>query len=305
MNKKYNKTNNKRWVNSKPKQKNPHFTQVENDSLSSPVSAKFFKNPFRVTNFEKQEFFDFLQEFEKHTLRLERRKGKLNSLNDREKFSLYRFYQKRQKLKKEAEYLESQRKYFKKFEGALGPNFQKITKDFRLDPYSQKYQINSMFRFKSLHRKKVKLDRSYRMWFRKPHIRTNQRPVNRWAFVLAHFFKHFYKLNYFMTQVNYISSVSDANQKINYKRLTKNNSNVKSSASVSAGDLVVYNKRLFDLEDMLNSKKMRSHLNTFLEEDDYVQGAVALKNATELSREDTLSLNIPSTRFTDINFLRK
>lgn len=306
MNKKHNKTNNKRWIDFK--KTDSHSVKPAKNFLDSPISAKFFKDPIRVSNRQKQEFFDFLKKYENQIVELENYENNDKTFlkNKKRKENLYKFYRTYKKIEKMIRFFHSQKKFANKYEGSLlGPDFEKQTKAFRLDPYLQKYQVNLMFRFKSLYTKKVKLDRSYRMWFRKPHIRTNQRPIDRWAFIVVNLFKHFYKLGYFMTELNYISSVAEANQKINYKRLTKNNCNVKSSASVFAGDLVLYNDNRIDLEDMLNSKQMRSHLNPFLEEDNYVQGAVVLKNAAELSREDSLLLNIPSTRFTDINFLRK
>lgn len=251
---------------------------------------------------DKDDHNQFIEEYNQYLEQYKR----LDEEDEKKDLLLYKYYLTYNRVKDLSNLARIRKGVVKNFEqGSLGPLIVKRTKLFRLDSFAEKYQVNSMFRFKSLHKKKVKLDRSYSLLFRKSHLRSNERPTDRWTFVLTNFFKHFYKLNYFMTQGNLLSSVSEASQKINYRQVIKNNRHNKSSSSIFAGDMVVYNGNGLDLDTILESKKSRSYLNTFIEEDDYTQGVIVVKDVTTLSREDTLCLNIASNRFVDINFLRK
>lgn len=187
----------------------------------------------------------------------------------------------------------------------VGLNYSRRFKFKRLNSFSIRIRPKVLRRFKNKHKKKVKLDRAFRMLFRKPHIRTEGKVSNRWDFVLKKFYKNYYNLSFVLSTLSFFKSVAEVNQNINYRCLTVNQLYPKNITNLSKGDIVEYSKRIISLEDIEEGKKHRSYFYPFIEIEDYTQTMSVVKNVNELSKEDAFLMNIASTRFTDINYLRR
>lgn len=175
----------------------------------------------------------------------------------------------------------------------------------RLNSFPIRIRPKVLRRFKNKHKKKVKLDRAYRMLFRNPHIRTKGKVSNRWDFVLKKFYKNYYNLSFVLSTLSFFKSAAEVNQNINYRHLTVNQLYPKNITNLSEGDIVEYSTKIISVEDIEEGKKHRSYFYPFIEIEDYTQTMSVIKNVNELSKEDAFLMNIASTRFTDINYLRR
>lgn len=185
--------------------------------------------------------------------------------------------------------------------------FRQALKYKRLNSFPIKFRIRKLIRKRIWHKKQVKLDRAYRMVYNKPHHRKKVYVDNRWDFLLEKAFKNYYSIRYSLFTMFYSRSVAEVNQQINYGRFSINGHFPKNETYLSRGDIVcdLYKNDDFDLESSMEDIKTRKMFYPFLELDDYIQNISVVKDVEFLSNSDTLLMNLATTRFANVNFLRR
>lgn len=185
--------------------------------------------------------------------------------------------------------------------------FKRAVKYKRLNSFPIKLRAKKIIRKRIWHKKQVKLDRAFRMVYNKPHHRKKTDVDNRWDFLLEKAFSNYYSLRYSLFTMFYSRSVAEVNQQINYGRFSINGHSPKNETRLFKGDLVcdLYKNNDFDLESAMEDIKTRRMFYPFLELDDYIQNIAVVKDLKFLSSSDTFLMNMATTRFANVNFLRR
>ncbi len=185
--------------------------------------------------------------------------------------------------------------------------FKRTVKYKRLNSFPIKLRAKKIIRKRIWHKKQVKLDRAFRIMYNKPHHRKKTSVDNRWDFLLEKAFSNYYNLRYSLFTMFYSRSVAEVNQQINYGRFSINGHSPKNETYLFKGDLVcdLYKNNDFDLESNIEDIKTRRMFYSFIELDDYIQNIAVVKDVDSLSSSDTFLMNMATTRFANVNFLRR
>jgi len=174
-----------------------------------------------------------------------------------------------------------------------------------IDSYPVKSKTGGFRRLQNKYYKgKIRRNLAYRLNFNQTLKRKYYKFRIRWNFMREKYFKHYYDVPFVLSNLFFYRSIYQVKQQTMHKKISVNHEKPKLRTILNFGDHVEVNDDTINIFENQQASIERTFYFSHLEVDYYTQTVIVVKDFTELTREDTILINVPSTRFVNFNYLR-